>query len=197
VDLLTPRRARRCIPHGTLHALASGLVLLVAAFGAAAAAAQDRSVEFAVKATYLYKFAPFVQWPAGSFASPTDPLVLCVVGDDPVGTLVAEAARDQSVDQHPIHVVHLAALEPNSRCHILYIAAVLTEARTRALDAVRGRAVLTVTDTAPAGRVRGIINFVIVEGRVRFEIDLVAAAENHLVISSKLLSLAVSIRQQP
>jgi hypothetical protein len=52
-----------------------------------------------------------------------------------------------------------------------------------------------VTDARPDARAHGIINFVIEGNRVRFEIDLNAAAENHLLISSKLLNLAVRVRQ--
>ena len=54
-------------------------------------------IEHAVKATYLYKFAPFVEWPAGAFRFPSDPLVICIVGTDAVGSLVDEAATGQTV----------------------------------------------------------------------------------------------------
>ena len=57
-----------------------------------------------------------------------------------------------------------------------------------------GKPVLTVTDAADDAGAKGMINFVIAAGRVRFEIDDVAARAGGLVISSKLLSLAVSVK---
>ena len=60
---------------------------------------------------------------------------------------------------------------------------------------MRGSPVLTVTDAATDAGAHGIVNFVIEGNRVRFEIDLNAAAENHLMISSKPLDLAVRVRQ--
>jgi len=54
--------------------------------------------------------------------------------------------------------------------------------------------VLTITDAPADARDTGIINFVIRDNRVRFEIDLDAAARNQLTISSKLLSLATKVR---
>jgi hypothetical protein len=56
--------------------------------------------------------------------------------------------------------------------------------------------VLTVTDAAPSG-VHGIVNFVLLDDRVRFEIDLGQAARNGIAISSKLLSLAVTVQPAP
>ena len=39
------------------------------------AAAQDRTLEYSVKATYLYKFIPFIAWPVNAFASPASSLM--------------------------------------------------------------------------------------------------------------------------
>lgn len=57
--------------------------------------------------------------------------------------------------------------------------------------AVRGHAVLTVSENAADDSARGIVNFIVSAGRVRFEIDKQAAERSRLVISSKLLNLAV------
>ena len=62
------------------------------------------------------------------------------------------------------------------------------------LGATRGTPVLTVTDAAREAGSQGIINFVNVDNRVRFEIDLRSAAENQLDISSKLLNVASKVR---
>ena len=56
---------------------------------------------------------------------------------------------------------------------------------------MRGAPVLTVTDDAGDPAARGMIDFVLRDGRVRFRIDPRAAERSGLVISSKLLSLAV------
>ena len=158
--------------------------------------AQTPAVEHAVKATFLYKFAPFIEWPPGTFAATSDPLVICVVGSDAVAELVDDAVKGQTIGGHAIEVVHRPASAPDARCHILYVA-LRGPAAARVLDNVRGRAVLTVTDDASAASARGIVNFVVQDNRVRFEIDLRGAAENHLVISSKLLNLATRVSPKP
>ena len=63
------------------------------------------------------------------------------------------------------------------------------------METVHGSNVLTVSDTGGAGET-GIIDFVIVNNRVRFNIDDEAAAQNGLVISSKLMSLALNVKRR-
>ena len=175
-------------------AAASGFALLCLLLFAPVAAAQSESVEAAVKATYLYKFAPFVDWPSGTFPSPTSPVTLCVVGDDPFGSVLDRAIAGQSAGQRPLEVRRRRTAERNSGCHIMYLAGSAAQSVAEGLAVVRGTAVLTITNSVREARAKGIIHFVVAENRVRFEIDDYAAAQSGLAISSKVLALAVSVR---
>ena len=155
------------------------------------------SLEYPVKATFLYKFASFVEWPAAAFESPTSPVSICVIGTDAVGALIDQAAAGQRIGAHPITVIHLQAAAGVSGCHIAYIAESDAQLIAAALDAMKGTPVLTVTDSTHPSGPTGIVSFVVQDNRVRFDIDDAAAAENGLVISSKLLSLARSVRPRP
>jgi hypothetical protein len=166
---------------------------VLAALASAAALAQGIALEQAVKATYLYKIAAFVEWPAGAFDSPTAPVVICVTGGDPVGAVVEEAASGQRANGREFEVRRLAAGASSAGCHMLYMP-VQGAATASRLGAARGTPVLTVTDAAREAGGQGIINFVTVDNRVRFEIDLRSAAENQLEISSKLLNVASKVR---
>jgi hypothetical protein len=174
---------------GFLSLFAAGLAAVLVA---SPAAAQDTSLGLAVKATYLYKFAPFVEWPKAAFASPESPLVLCVAGDDPFGQMLDEAVSGRRVSGRAIDLRRMERVGRDSGCDILFAAGSPAQSVAAALAAVRGTPVLTVTDSERTGAAKGIINFVIRSGHVRFEIDNTAALENGLVISSKLLSLAVT-----
>ena len=189
---MVPSAGVRCFTRPWLVAFAA----CVLALAAVSALAQTPAVEYGVKATYLYKFAPFIEWPAGTFASASDPLVMCVVGSDPVADLVDEAVKGQVIGAHAIDVRHLQGSARGVGCHILYVA-LRGRAAAGALESVRGTPVLTVTDSARDMGVQGIVNFVVQDNRVRFQIDLRDAAENHLVISSKLLNLAIRVSPKP
>jgi hypothetical protein len=161
---------------------------------AAPAPAQTPNLEYAVKAAYLYKFAPFVEWPDSAFASPTSPMVVCIAGDEPFGPVLARTLDGKRAGQRPVVVRKLSRVEGRGDCHVLYLAGSKAQSVGDGLAAVRGTPVLTVTDSRSSGGVRGIVHFVIEANRVRFQIDEQAAARNGLSMSSKLLSLALSVK---
>ena len=183
------RAAARLRPGSALAVVALGVVLLP---GKASAA--DESVEYAVKAAFLYKFGSFVEWPATAFASPTSPFQLCVVGEDPFGAALDKAVSGQQIARRPVEVRRLKTVKPDSGCHIAYLAASETQRLAQIIEALRGSSVLTVSDGRSPGVATGIINFVIKDDRVRFDIDDEAAAQNRLALSSKLLSVALSVK---
>lgn len=160
---------------------------------AGVAQAQPGTLEYPVKANYLVRFAAFVEWPPRAFANAQAPVAICVLGRDPFGVLLDRAAASQTVYGRRIVVRRPATASALSACHIAYVA---QGAPTALIDAAAGApGLLLVTDAAVPER-RGIIHFVITDNRVRFHIDQQAAARNGLTISSRLLSLAVSVRGQ-
>jgi hypothetical protein len=169
-------------------ALAVAASLAAPAFGQAAAA-QPGALEYAVKANYLYKFAPFVEWPARVFASAASPFNICVLGADPFGRALDEAVRGQRIEGRAISVRRLRSAADVDDCHVLYLGRQPPQAADQTLKALRGTPVLTVTD-AGQGVQGGIVHFVLVEGRVRFSLDPNQAQANGIVLSSKLRALA-------
>jgi hypothetical protein len=151
------------------------------------------SLEYAVKATYLYKLAPFVDWPPEEFATPTAPFKICVVGNDPFDDFLDDAVAGRQFGGHPFEVHKLASLTSDTDCQIAFLSHLSSQRIRQALSAVDGKPVLTVIDSAAPNR-HGIVQFVIRHGRVGFEINTAAAARNHLTISSKLLNLALAVR---
>jgi hypothetical protein len=151
-------------------------------------------LEYAVKAAYLSKFGLYVEWPGKVFSSPNSPMNLCVVGEDPFGTLLDEAVSNQRIGGRAIIVRRLKTMARDSGCHIVFIGNAEAQRNIQTVELLYGSSVLTVTDTGRQGAVTGMINFVIKDNRVRFDIDEEAAAQSGLTISSKLLSLALNVK---
>lgn len=160
------------------------LALLLAG-GPPSLATAAEPLEAAVKATFLYKFIAFVSWPQSVFTSANSPFRICVAGPDPFGDLLDRAVAGQSAGGRPIELWRRPQFDRGSGCHLLY--------GSGPQDGLRGEPVLTVSDAdAPDGPMAGaVITFVLQDDRVRFVIDAAAARDNHLSISSKLMSLAV------
>jgi uncharacterized protein DUF4154 len=160
-------------------------------FAAAPAAAQPS--ETAVKAAFLTKFAAYVDWPASLRLPANAPLALCVVGGDPFGRTLDEAARGQQVDGHPLVLKRLPSADGADACQVAFVDGTPAHGTADLLRALQGKPVLTVTD-GRAGPQRGIIHFVVDGGRVRFHIDRAAAESDGLGLSARLLAIALSVR---
>ncbi|HEV2561849.1 MAG TPA: YfiR family protein [Rhizomicrobium sp.] len=175
-------------------ARATACVAAIVAMAFAPQAPADTSLEYAVKAAYLSKFGIFVDWPKSAFETPQSPVVLCVAGQDPFDGTLDKVVEGQHIGEHPLTIRRMKTVTRNSGCDILYAGGSDEQPIDQALAAVNGTNVLTVTDTAGRGQAAGIVDFVIQNNRVRFNIDDRAAAQNGIIISSHLLSLALSVR---
>ena len=150
--------------------------------------------DVAVKAAFLPRFARYVTWPPAALPKKGDPFVLCVIGDDPFGRALDRAVNGQSVEGRRIVVRRLATAAGADRCHVAFIGGSAAQPAGQLLAAIGGRPVLTVTDAREGGQ-RGLVHFSVVGGRVRFFIDQASAQKRGLTISSRLLALAVGVRQ--
>lgn len=171
------------------------LALLLATAGRAVAAAESPSLEMGVKAAFLPKFAAYVNWPPGALGAAEEPIRLCIIGRNAFGSSLDAIAGRERIDQHPVQVRKLNSAAEAGGCHIAFLGGSAKESPARMLDALQGQPILTVTD-ARVGAERGIVHFVLKDGRVRFHIDDALAARSNLDISARLLSLAVSVRQR-
>ena len=165
-------------------------ILLVATPAAAAPAA---SLEYSVKANYLVRFAAFVNWPPEAFTTKNRALTICVVGSDPFGSSLNKAASGQTINGRPIAIRRIDRVDARSACNILYLASGGEQTVRDVTSALADTPVLIVTDEAH-GPERGHIHFVLAQNRVRFHIDDMAAKQAGLAISSRLLSLALTVK---
>ena len=170
----------RCIP-----TLACFLALAITA-----AAQSPRAPEYQVKAAFLYNFAKFVEWPSPAFPGPSTPFRICVLGHDPFGDALTNIVQGKSISGRPIVAIVLPPAAEIRPCHVLFISHTDSAILKAALDRMRGLPVLTVGESADFLALGGMINFVLQEDRVRFEINLAAAEHHHLKLSSKLLAVA-------
>ena len=172
----------------TVLSISGAMALL---YGASAQAA-EQPTDSDVKAAFLPRFARYVTWPPATAPKVGEPFVLCVIGNQPFGAAVEAAARSQSVDGRRIIVRKLPSGSVASGCQIAFVSGTALQPTHQVLAAIGRKPVLTVTDD---GGPRGIIHFTVVGGRVRFFIDQATARRNGLQISSRLLALAVGVRQ--
>ncbi len=148
--------------------------------------------EYAVKAAYLYNFAKFVEWPSGAFASADAPLSICIAGDNPFGGAL-DALSGKMVESRPVAVRHIPAATGLEKCHIVYIGRSEQGRFKAVLTKLARLPILTVGDIADFAQEGGMIGLVEAEQRIRFNINLAAARQANLKLSSQLLKLATIV----
>jgi hypothetical protein len=160
------------------------LVCLIPVVGACAASREQAPDEYQVKAAFLYNFAKFVEWPAGTFPNAADPVAICILGQDPFGGSLEQVVAGRMIETHPIVVRHLGSAKQAAGCHILFFGRGSAPA-----SEVANAGILTVGDS-DSSEDGAVIYFRLEAGKVRFEISLQAAERENVRISSRLLSLA-------
>jgi hypothetical protein len=145
--------------------------------------------EYQVKAAFLFNFAQFVDWPDTVFTAPDAPFYIGVLGDDPFGTALDEAVRDESIGGHKMIVQRARQVADLKSCQMIFVSKSEKSHLPEILTAVGSRTVLTVGEVPGFARSGGEINFFLEGTKVRFEINPGAAQNCGLRFNSQLLSL--------
>jgi YfiR/HmsC-like len=149
--------------------------------------------EYRVKATFLFQFTQFVDWPRDAFSNPQTPLVIGILGEDPFGSFLDETVRDERANGHPLAVERYRKLDDLKNCHVLFVSRSEATRITDVVAALKGRSTLIVGDLNGFADRGGMIQFVTEESKIHLRINLAAAKAANLTISSKLLRPATII----
>jgi hypothetical protein len=160
-----------------------------------ATAAETSLEEYQVKGAYLLNFARFTAWPAESFKSPEDPIAICVLGQNPFGTVLDRATQNLTVANRAVVVRQIPTVQQAAQCHIVFISSSEKKKLRALLDNAQGNSILTVGESDGFLAGGGVISFKLDGDRVRIEINKEAADRAHLRISAKLLSLAQAVKK--
>lgn len=164
-------------------------IALAAMVGSLSLAAGDEQ-EVAVKAAMLFNFAKFAEWPP---PAPTAPLMLCVAGDDEIAAALGEIVLGQKIGGRAVEARRPLDPDEWGTCQLLFVGDKVL--RGGSLAAIQNLPVLTVSDVRGFADNHGIIELYVEGGRMRFAINIDAAARAGVVLSSRLLSLARIVRR--
>ncbi len=168
----------------------------------------EQPQEYQVKAAFLFNFIRFVDWPNEDKADINKPIPIGIIGNDPFGDAF-EPAKSRPVKGRQIIVNRFKSfteLENSSdkselkkevetlrKCHLLFICSSEKDKAKEIIKLVKDSPVLTVGETADLLKTGGIIRLLMEGKKVCFEINLDAAEQVKLRISSQLLRLAKKV----
>ena len=156
---------------------------------AARGAGDESLVEYQVKAAFVCKFGNYVDWPVQALGGAGEPLRIGVLASAAVVEEFRRTTAVASVAGRTVEVRRLQRGEAPDGLHVLFVSRSMSAQAGELLAQLQGRPVLTVTELDP-GTATGMINFVVVDDKVRFDIQLPPAAQSGLKISVRLLGVA-------
>src|SRR6267378_1960768 len=184
VNCATNRALRRWVWH-----MAACVILLAWTVEA------NQPKDYERKAVFLFNFAKFVDWPEAPSPN-TNAIVIGIFGDDAVGEVLPALVKGHMVKGRPIEIRKYRARDELWTCHILFISRSEAKQSTKVLQNIARRPVLTVGDQENFLSQGGMIDFVMEDQTVRFDINLRNADKAGLKLSSKLLSVARSVQKK-
>jgi hypothetical protein len=190
----------------------------VIASWAMAESSDAKSVEYQLKAAFLYNFMKFIEWPQGAGGDDGQdpqkkmPMTLCVIGTDSFGKHLDDLTKKQ-VKERSIRIIRLEGFESYRKshsdatvqqyleeqkkaiesCHLLFISQSEEALMSDLVTFTDAMQILTVSDIPAFAKKGGIIEFVMEASKIRFEVNIASADQKKLKISSQLLQLAKEV----
>ena len=169
--------------------------------------------EYQIKAAFIYNFIKFVDWPKEEVAESNEPVIIGIIGKDPFGDAFAPVKDKEDKGRKvlikrfkPIEELKKSGekdksllereIESLRKCHLLFICSSEEKSINEIINSVKDHSVLTIGDMQGFLESGGIINFIIEEKKVGFEINVDAAKGAKLKIRSQLLRLAKRIVEE-
>ena len=173
------------------RALFAMLFLIVSIFSPEQSFAQGNSIEYKIKAGYLYNFTKFISWPENE----SETFNLCIIGKDPFGSIINPIEK-RSVNNKPIRLYRLNLISDVHHCHIVYFGD--SDRQWEKVDLPLSgiltvgslKNTLTTGETKKFTQAGGMFAFFLKEGKVKLQINLQALKKSNLEVSAKLMEIA-------
>jgi hypothetical protein len=166
------------------------LLLFVFAFGIAINGMSQERPTHEIHAAMLYNFIKYVQWPneadGGEF-------VVGVIGDENVFNTLKAWYDGKPKGTKKYVIKKLTSADEASTCQVVYIGKAKNREFENIKNSVTGKSILTITDGNGLGEKGSCINFKVVDGKLKFELNQATVSSSSLKVSTQLSSMAILI----
>ena len=150
---------------------------------------------YVIKAGFIYNFTRFVKWPPQSYSyKKKDKYNICVIGDNPFGSILNRLEEKYRYKEHPLEVTLDVSKNELQGCHILFVSFSENFNVDQIIEQAKNLAILTVGDTEGFAQLGLDINLLVVENKVKVEINKQCLDAKEFKVSSELLDLATIVR---
>lgn len=154
------------------------------------ALAQPTATETELKAAILIKFPSYFEWPKNPFTNATQPIVLGILADDPIGKELEASIRAFKVPGRPVQARRLLRVEEAKGCHLLYLSPTEPGKLKSLLAALQGQPILTTGDHPDFLKLGGVLRLWRNGDNFAFHINTNALREAQITADARLLKLS-------
>jgi hypothetical protein len=165
------------------------LTFLVLLAAASTVAAQERPTH-EIHAAMLFNFIKYIQWP--NEGEPGE-FVVGVIGDDNVFNTLNQWYNGKPKGSKKYVIKKLTSADESSSCQVVYLGKSKNKEFENIKNNVTGKAILTITDGNGLGQKGSSINFKVIDGKLKFELNQTTVTTSNLKVSSQLSSMAILI----
>lgn len=158
-----------------------------------AQAHDDVSKEYQLKAAYLLNFARFIYWPEEAFKTAEKKFNICVLGGSPFGGSL-DKLSSKKIQNKKIKLRYEKTIDEVKSCHIVYFGETEKEEYESVISDLSGSVTLTVSDINGFSENGGMIEFIRVKNKIKFEINIEQSSRSGIKYRSQLLEVAEKLR---
>jgi hypothetical protein len=173
-----------------LRTLAAVAWALLASPPGAGAETGLHAPEYDLKATFLFHFTHFVEWPPAAYAAADSTFDLCVLSPDPFGDALRQVVAGERAGSHDLRVRDIDSAADAKGCQIVFVPRQRDARLVRDLPGASDGLILTAGESDDFLERGGMVRFELRNGRLRLLLSRSAVGHSQLRLSSKLLSLA-------
>jgi hypothetical protein len=153
------------------------------------AQAQERATH-EIHAAMLYNFIKYVQWPNESEGGE---FIVGVLGDENVFNTLKQWYDGKPKGSKKYSIKKLASAAETADCQVVYVGKAKSREFENIKTTISGKSVLTITDGNGLGQKGSCINFKVIDGKLKFELNQGVVTSANLKVSSQLTSMAIVI----
>ena len=189
-------RARWSGARRTQRRYTRSAVLILALTCGLGGRAQDITPEYQLKAAFVAKFPEFTEWPSAAL-DVRRTIDICIARPNPFGKALSEFVAGETLRGRSLQVREIATPADLAPCLLLFVPNAPVIDRRTLLASAQKLPLLTIGDSPTFLDDGGIVHLRLVDGRVRFDINVRAADRVGIRFSSQLLRLALNVRGGP
>jgi hypothetical protein len=143
-----------------------------------------------LKSMFVYSFIKNVQWPAGVDGTQ---YTIGILGDKALYQKMNSTYAGKEFNGHKLIFEYYDSFNTASKCHMVYVDPSLSDDLSKNLSTLKKNKTLIVTEKGGLLSDGSVINFVIDNNKLRFEISNTNAQKVPLVIGPALIKMATNV----